>query len=92
VKKLTYAEAVTMNVGWNVGWSTFERQGDFTQRIVYQSIILMFNEHLLYTSKRGQTKVQVGTMSPLPHYQKDALEELPTQTPKKRGSTENLIR
>jgi hypothetical protein len=46
------------------------RQGDFTQRNVNREFILMFNEHLLYTSKRGKTKVQVGTMSPLPHYQK----------------------
>jgi hypothetical protein len=47
---------------------------------IQQQQFLVFNEHLLYMSKRGLTKVQVGTMGPLPHYQKVALKEPPTNS------------
>jgi hypothetical protein len=47
---------------------------------IQQQLFLVFNEHLIYTSKRGLSKVQVGTTGPLPHYQKGALKEPPTNT------------
>jgi hypothetical protein len=66
------------------------RQGKIYAKDIYctawfREPFLVFTEHLIYTSRCGRSKLQVGTTGPLPHYQKGALKEPPTK-PKRRST------